>query len=254
MAEPPLKKLKKDFDHFTAPLKVLVGDNGQEFYINEQLICSMSKLFEELCKKKDTPKKKAGEKGTERSRTFAPPDEDPNIFALFLVWLTNGNIDAAEDLVQIRSSPLGGLRCEALKKLVKEMDLRFFQLVDCYYLGSDIQSEEFQNFVMDSIVDLVTERTSQTGSVPKGEISALASSTKEIHEIYVKTWADSPLRMFLHRYHLCEQVLMTPAYVQELIELGCHDYISDVITESARFYTRPVGASRFRTGKMDAVQ
>jgi hypothetical protein len=200
----------------------------------------MSKSFEAWFKEEEenTSKQTDGEKDTENGRIIVLPNKNPDIFAIFLVWLTNGNVDAAESLVHPDYSPFYDRdhgEPALQKEVVEQMNLRFFQLAKCYRLGADMGSDLFQDFSMDRIVDLVEKRLQLINELRDccaEEFPVFASSPIEIHKIYEKTWEGCALRSLLCAHHLFHGTDMSLGHVMELVEFGCYEYISDVFNKS----------------------
>ncbi|EHL02265.1 hypothetical protein M7I_1695 [Glarea lozoyensis 74030] len=163
MSEPPAKKMRLGFENFAAPLKVTVGGSEkQDFYINKEKICLESDFFKAACKKE----------WSSGRDNVVDLEDDPDVFAIFLVWLTTGSISAAESLVDIPelpkvpgskqpptdTEPTPGETRRQLAVKLQQYRMRFFQLLECYYLGDSLQAENFRNYIMDRTVGLLKSR------------------------------------------------------------------------------------------------
>jgi hypothetical protein len=191
-------------ESFAAPptfLKVLLGAQNQEFHINKETICLNSKFFETAC---------AEEVALTARDTVTLADADPGIFTLFLVWLSTGTITAAENLVSV---PLTGFLLSQMefsrwrrnvqarsldlethtqgqaKQAIETLDCRLDQLITCHYLAVSVQSETFQNYIMDSITSFIMACNSviSRSPIPEGADSACASRMTQTRDLYEKT-------------------------------------------------------------------
>jgi hypothetical protein len=100
---------------FSSPLKIIVGKNKQKFYVNKGLICEESKFFRAACKE-------YWASGTNNLVTLN--EDDPGIFAIFLVWLPTGTINSCGYLIQTSTidahplSPASGKKDRPRKELI----------------------------------------------------------------------------------------------------------------------------------------
>ncbi|EPE24680.1 hypothetical protein GLAREA_08533 [Glarea lozoyensis ATCC 20868] len=256
MSEPPAKKMRLGFENFAAPLKVTVGGSEkQDFYINKEKICLESDFFKAACKKE----------WSSGRDNVVDLEDDPDVFAIFLVWLTTGSISAAESLVDIPelpkvpgskrklpanikyesspepptdTEPTPGETRRQLAVKLQQYRMRFFQLLECYYLGDSLQAENFRNYIMDRTVGLLKSRNKfRNMSFEAGEkFTVLASHHLSIMEIYQRTPPNAPLRKLLVDYHL---EIIGQTHVNEVaLDMEHHpqDYLQDLISQLAKGY------------------
>ncbi|EPE24676.1 hypothetical protein GLAREA_08529 [Glarea lozoyensis ATCC 20868] len=253
---PPVKE-KLTFEAFGTPLKKFVGKEKQEFYISQQLICSKSRFFKASCKK---------EWSSGRNKIVTLEEDSPEIFAAFLVWLTTGSITTAGPLVDMPrlydsktddrtddesddesdNEITSTVPLISPQDMMNQMDRRFKQLLECYILGYSLLAEQFQNYIMDSIVDLAKSKHDMpVEGIHDFKLFAGTPAMKK--DLYDRIPQNSPLRKFLFEYLLLEgtivdaskpkqridfslQELLLEAYeLKEYIEFDLQDYIGDTL-------------------------
>jgi hypothetical protein len=87
---------------------------------------------------------------------------------------------------------------------IDSINAQFYQLLDCYYLGTSLQAECFGNYIMDRIIDLAEWRTEILMELQTARHHTLAITGTHIHKLYQRTSKESPLRQFILEYHLKE--------------------------------------------------
>jgi hypothetical protein len=98
--------------------------------------------------------------------TVVLEEDDPEIYAIFLVWLTTGTISAAEhlfpgppfdstpiDLARPTTVDLRKATAVNVQGRIFYIDKQLYQLFECYFHGDFLQSQSFQNYIMDRIIE-----------------------------------------------------------------------------------------------------
>jgi hypothetical protein len=156
----------------SAPIKVVVGADQIEYFANKHLICAQSDFFETACN---------DQWESRRTNAVTLADTDSDIFALFLTWLLTGNIEDAEELID-----MAGDDDEAKKRTSSQ---QFLQLAECFVLGDEIQCLTFCNHIMDQIIKIF---------FADFKLDCIAGTNWEaIDYIYSNTLNDSHLRMVI---------------------------------------------------------
>lgn len=124
-------------DSFAAPLKIIVGKEKREFFIQKDLICHHSKFFKAACDER-------WESG--RTNTVTLEEDEPVIFSIFLTWVITGSLEKSLDLIQ----PCLELPVTIENKL-KAID-QSGQLCECWVLGDVLDSEGFKNSTIDVLI------------------------------------------------------------------------------------------------------
>ncbi|KAH9220682.1 hypothetical protein DL95DRAFT_479405 [Leptodontidium sp. 2 PMI_412] len=135
---PSAKKLKISRSSFAAPLKVVVGPNAEEFFINEELICAQSKFFKAVCRERW----KSG-----RSRVIILVEDDPTLFAIFLSWLATGDIESCSEFLEVAAPPHSEV------KLIEQTYAQWEQLRRCYNLGNFLLAPPFKNAAVNLLIE-----------------------------------------------------------------------------------------------------
>ncbi|KAH6711330.1 hypothetical protein BKA61DRAFT_692965 [Leptodontidium sp. MPI-SDFR-AT-0119] len=117
---PSAKKLKISRSSFAAPLKVVVGPNAEEFFINEELICAQSKFFKA---------------------------DDPTLFAIFLSWLATGDIESCSEFLEGAAPPHSEV------KLIEQTYAQWEQLRRFYNLGNFLLAPSFKNAAVNLLIE-----------------------------------------------------------------------------------------------------
>ncbi|EPE24677.1 hypothetical protein GLAREA_08530 [Glarea lozoyensis ATCC 20868] len=237
MSVPPALKLGKlSFASFGFPLKIKVGKKKQEFYVSKELICCHSDFFKTACKKEW----KSG-----RDNVVCLEEDDPKIFALFLAWLTTGSIKASNNIFP--TPKLDGISVDDHVRtadnenrihdiIMNDNSSRFYQLLECYFLGDCLQSEAFQNHIIDEILVIIRYRDHIRYHYPKLNAICLCTGFRAIQTFYAKTTAKSPLRRLLLEYHLHMKVELTSEYMAKFIKGGLQDYVFEMFAIAKKFY------------------
>lgn len=111
-------------------IEVLVGDKDELFSVHQSLIRASSSFFE----------KALGGKWKESAqRTVRLPDDDPNIFALYIHWIYFGAI------------PVSSIK---RKKAVENSEIT--DLVKAYIMGDKLLDPAFQDATIDAIIEETT--------------------------------------------------------------------------------------------------
>jgi hypothetical protein len=174
------------------------------------------------------------------------------MFTVFLVWLTTGSINAASHLVhmprlyELEVDDQTKYACPLIspQDMMDEMDERFKQLLECYFLGDSLQAERFQNYIMDSIIDLAKSKHEMPTEGIQ-EFNLLAGTPAVMKNIYDRTSENSPLRKFLVEYLLFEGEGMDASEINAYVDFGLQDYISDVLAQSTKLYGQAIDTSPF---------
>ncbi|KAH7319406.1 hypothetical protein BKA65DRAFT_569783 [Rhexocercosporidium sp. MPI-PUGE-AT-0058] len=135
---PAAKKVKISRSRFSAPLKVVVGPNAEEFFINGEVICAQSEFFKAACR---------DQWQSGRSRVITLVEDDPKLIAIFLTWLATGDIERCPDFVEVTATP----NAEAI--LVEQNYAQWEQLRCCYNLGDVLLAPAFKNAAMNLLIE-----------------------------------------------------------------------------------------------------
>ena len=218
-SQSPSQRRKPNVDareSFTAePLKVIVGPVKKAFYINKEVICAESEFFKAACKD-------IWSSGRENIVTLA--EDDPEIFGIFLVWLSTRDLGDAQGLLTncALKSPVyenenvgedkEKERIEQLKERLAEVKAQSTQLLQCFVLGDSIQCAKFRNCVMDQLYML--SDAFQSSSI----VGLLAGSAKLTRLIFTSTLKGSPLRGFCLDHFLSPGMLsLTKEHMKQWI-------------------------------------
>ncbi|PVH75306.1 hypothetical protein DL98DRAFT_536708 [Cadophora sp. DSE1049] len=169
------KKVKVSRYTFSEPLKVIVGPNAEEFFINEEFICKQSRYFKTVCRK-------AWQSG--RLRTVTLVDDDPRLFAIFLFWLAKGDIESSSDFIEITDPEY--TEGEMIEKRCEQWE----QLRRCYNLGDDLLAPAFKNAVMDCLITVSDYLITDHKLFP-------CRMVQELEIIYETTYPGSGLRKLI---------------------------------------------------------
>lgn len=152
----------------------MVGKERREFFISKDLICAASGFI-----------RNASIEGTEPIQL---ENIDPDIFTIFLAWITKINIENAEELIEIKihtdEHPVTNDECK------ESICQRKRQLINCFALGESLESSNFRNSIMDNLIFLDQRFVTAFNRRLVGE-------SRDIQDIYRNTRADSLLRKFL---------------------------------------------------------
>jgi hypothetical protein len=126
------------------------------------------------------------------------------------------------------------------QEIIVSMDKQLNQLLECYYLGDIIQSQRFQNYILDRLVELFKLRRSVRKPL-SGPKYLVAHKCSEINNIYDRTSDKSTLRKLLVAHHLAHYLRVSklnkprgPLAVKQLLESGCHEYIEEMLLRSLK--------------------
>ncbi|KAF2234753.1 hypothetical protein EV356DRAFT_514890 [Viridothelium virens] len=120
------------FKYFDSdPITVLVGPEAQRFVIHENALRSKSRFFEAALSK---PWAEA------RERRVTLPDDDPEVFKLYVQWLYTDRIHCSTPLSSNRNG----------WDFIDEMDL----IIKAYCLGEKLQDVSFKDSLVDSFIAL----------------------------------------------------------------------------------------------------
>ena len=108
------------------PLNIQVGEVREPFFVHEPLIRASSAFFDKAMAKEWIESKQ---------HTIVLPEDSPKIFALYVHWIYTGKMPVGRDEPGQKST------------------LEYMELVDSYVLGDKILDTNFQNSVMDAIIE-----------------------------------------------------------------------------------------------------
>ncbi|KAH9220681.1 hypothetical protein DL95DRAFT_479402, partial [Leptodontidium sp. 2 PMI_412] len=168
---------------FATPLKVIVGENQTEFFIQKGIIINESDFFKAACNDH-------WESG--KSNEVVLKEDDPKIFGIFLTWLLTKSIDNSNDMIVV---PEARKRDWSQEERLSAATGRYSQLLNCYFYASFLQSTGFQNHVMDSIIALCKDIFYDDNDV-------VGMREDELVRIFKNTEESSPLRRFVLDYFL----------------------------------------------------
>ncbi|KAL2063383.1 hypothetical protein VTL71DRAFT_5188 [Oculimacula yallundae] len=120
-----------------------------------------------------------------RTNTVMLEEEDPKAFALFLTWLTTGDITNCLEYIEITGCETQNDRAHLTLHTKQKQ-----QLQDCYFLGEYLMSTGFKNGTMDVYLSMLKMIHCVHNKTPR-------FSAKEITSFYTYTSHSSTLRRFL---------------------------------------------------------
>ncbi|EPE24751.1 hypothetical protein GLAREA_08604 [Glarea lozoyensis ATCC 20868] len=221
MTGPTKRRAKLSMACFTVdPLKVVVGkDESQKmFYIQKELICSESEFFAIACKD-------AWKSGRDNTVTLA--ENDPEIFGVFLVWLTTRDIQNADGVLSLEfvEQEFGkGKQNDAFKDAtVNSASAQFDLLARCYGFGDFIQSMGFCNCAMDHIISI-------SHHVWKGSNKIIGVAARHIKLVYPLTKVNSRLRQFcIDTWVTSVSSKWVEANIEFYLGRTCDDFLKAII-------------------------
>ncbi|OBT73099.1 hypothetical protein VF21_07600 [Pseudogymnoascus sp. 05NY08] len=150
-AEPPAKKSKLTASDFEIQRTVIfiVGKDKRMLQMPRRAVCESSELI--YGEFKDFPDTSL------LIKEF--PNVSVEIFTLFLVWLSTGDLNNAEHL----ASPLGGEISLNLQDTTEKLG----QLIQCYNLSEELVARPFQNYITDQICDYLERLVDMDGILEK---------------------------------------------------------------------------------------
>lgn len=138
---------------YAKTVQVIVGSDSNQIHVhlNPILLSNWSGYFEGACSDASI--------GTDKTITLLK--EDPVIFSIFLAWLFTGKCQFAEEFIDC-SEEDGDQFVDAPGSTQGKLDqaeppllhtAQFKQMACCYVLGEFLQAPEFQNAVIDILVE-----------------------------------------------------------------------------------------------------
>ncbi|KFY43657.1 hypothetical protein V494_01862 [Pseudogymnoascus sp. VKM F-4513 (FW-928)] len=173
-AEPPTKKEKLTTSDFEIESIVIfiVGKEKHMLQIPQRTVCENSDLI-------------GGELKDHSGKVVLIkqlPDVSVDIFTMFLVWISAGDINNAEDFAPPRSSQ------KALD--LEDTSETLGQLIKCYQLAEILISRQFKNYVADQICDYLERLVDKDGLLQK-------TITRNVPLIYANSTEGSKLKCLL---------------------------------------------------------
>ena len=155
-----------------------MGIEKKEFFINRELICSVSEFFKTACKPEWTS-------GSENRVILE--SENSAIFSIFLSWLLTDDIHSAEDLILCPSKDEEAFDESTTGKLLVQSCR---QLLRCFVFADYIQCHRLQNAIMESILRLIRQALHEHHVL-------LITLPENVQIVYAKTSKTSPLRRLI---------------------------------------------------------
>ncbi|XHF97178.1 hypothetical protein AWENTII_000779 [Aspergillus wentii] len=141
---------------------VVVGNQQEPFSVHENLVRTSSRFFD---------KAMAGKWRESLQRTVKLPDEEPNIFTLYLHWLYYGALPVYCDKPGLAGNS------------------EYLELAKAYVLGDKLLDSKFQDTVIDAIIEKSLSKAKDGASwYPVGEV---------IEYVYCNTHESAPIRELL---------------------------------------------------------
>ncbi|KAK0115545.1 hypothetical protein ONS95_000178 [Cadophora gregata] len=180
-------EIKLSISSFSLPVKVIVGPEKVEMWVQKGIICDASGFFKAACNEK-------WESG--RTNTVTLSREKPAIFAIFATWLLTGDITNFESFVQDMNFFSGGgddnTSDPETYRDVERHNLKMDHLFDSYILGDFLMAPAFKETIMDHLFEY-----SRGYAVAELISFRFNINPVRLNEIYDATGEDSPLRRFI---------------------------------------------------------
>ena len=111
-------------------------------------------------------------------------DDDPELFDIFLAWLTTGDIESSSEIVEITGPEHN--EAEVINQRYKQWE----QLRRCYSLGDELLAPAFKNAVMDCLITVSDYLVTDHHAFP-------CRTVQELEIIYESTYPGSGLRQLV---------------------------------------------------------
>lgn len=121
---------------------ITVGASKEPFHVHESIICNSSLFFKTAM---------SGSWKESKEHTFKLPEDDPEIFALYLHWLYFAEIPVMLEKYAAKE--------EAARHRYKE----YHNFVDAYVLGDKLLDGKFQNSIIDAILEMCSTPDAHDG-------------------------------------------------------------------------------------------
>jgi hypothetical protein len=179
--------------------------NIVQFSVLKSQICAKSHFFKIACK----PGWKSGQ-----ARIITLDDDDPKTFALFLAWVLTGQIESADNYIEVSIEP-GTTHYESsdIKRNIA-IQAQWDQLCTCFVYGDVLQAPSFQNQVIDLLVT-----NSRMHQLSLRQIAGSREDT--LQYIYQHTTRGSSLRQLV-----IDSIITSSAH-----EIPNYDFSSPFISE-----------------------
>jgi len=108
-------------------------------------------------------------------------DEDPNLFDIFLAWLTTGNVESSSEFIAITGSK------ENKAEVIEQRHQQWEQLRRCYCLGDDLLVRAFKHAVIDCLITVSDYLITDHNVLP-------CRTVQKLEIVYDSTYPGSDLR------------------------------------------------------------
>ncbi|KAJ5685374.1 hypothetical protein N7536_007993 [Penicillium majusculum] len=162
-------------------LTIIVGASKEPFQVHESIICTSSLFFK---------KAMSGSRKESKEHTLELPEDDPQVFALYSHWLYFSTIPVVVERV-------------AKKKLPENSAREYNDLIKAYLLGDKLLDTNFQNSVIDAIIEQSTTTNPDEQRYYPGEdaVKHVYHNTTEsatIRKLLVDMYVDTAAPNWLH--------------------------------------------------------
>ena len=123
-------------------MTITVGASKEPFHVHESILCNSSLFFKTAL---------SGPWNESKEHNFKLPEDDPELFALYLHWLCFAQIS-----VMIEEDA-------AKEEAVEHRYKVYHNLVDAYVLGDKLLDDKFQNSAIDAIVEVCSTPDAHDG-------------------------------------------------------------------------------------------
>lgn len=149
-------------------MKIIVGTSKEPFHVHESVLFTSSQFFKAAI---------SGSWKESQEHTIELPEDDPKAFAIYSHWLYFAEIP-------------GLLQAAKKGESAKQSAQEYYDLVSAYVLGDKLLDAEFQNAVIDAILDTCSTADSQDGKVYFPDADA-------VNHAYNNTTKSSKIRKML---------------------------------------------------------
>ncbi|KAJ5685375.1 hypothetical protein N7536_007994 [Penicillium majusculum] len=124
-------------------VKITVGASKEPFHVHESVLCTSSHFFKAAM---------SGSWMESKEHTIELPEDDPKAFSIYSHWLYFAKIPGILEAAK---------QGESANKSAQE----YYDLVSAYVLGDKLLDAQFQNSVIDAIIDTCSKADSKDGKV-----------------------------------------------------------------------------------------
>ncbi|CAI7593507.1 unnamed protein product [Penicillium crustosum] len=166
-------------------VKITVGASKEPFHVHESVLCTSSRFFNAAM---------SGSWKESKEYTIELPEDDPAAFSIYSHWLYFAKIPGILDAAK---------KGESAKRSAQE----YYDLVSAYVLGDKLLDTQFQNSVIDAILDTCSKADSKDGKVYFPDANAVShaynntTKSSKIREMLVELYLHSAEARWLSEEH-----------------------------------------------------